>query len=92
MPEQHDVMTVDEAADYLRTSRWTLYALVRRGDLPERRAGAQLRFYPADLDAYLGRTAPLPTSEARAAAVTNGAGRGKRKAATVKAAKRRGPR
>ena len=59
MPD-HEVLLVDEAADYLRTSRWTLYALVRRKVLPERRHGMQLRFFRADLDNYLARRAPLP--------------------------------
>jgi excisionase family DNA binding protein len=65
-----DVLTTDEAAAYLKVSRWTLYDLVRHGELPNRRAGRQrLRFYLADLDAYLGRVTPMPTPEARLAAV-----------------------
>lgn len=51
---QSDVMTADEAADYLRVSRKTLYRLVSAGKIPGQKVGRSWRFRHADLVAFLG--------------------------------------
>jgi excisionase family DNA binding protein len=38
------VMTVREVSEYLRVSRQTLYRMLRRGDIPAFRIGADWRF------------------------------------------------
>ena len=52
------LLTVNEAAAYLASSRWTVYRLVRRGELRALRVGDRLRFRLEELDAYLERGAP----------------------------------
>lgn len=55
------LLTVDEAAEYLRVSRRQVYNLVRAGDLPAVRVGQRLRIRPDDVDAYLEqRLEPVP--------------------------------
>ncbi len=49
------LMNVNEVARFLGISRWTVYRLVRDGDLHAVRAGERLRFRLADVDAYLDR-------------------------------------
>ncbi len=49
-----DVLTADEAADYLRVSRKTLYRLVSAGKIPGNKVGRSWRFRRADLVAFLG--------------------------------------
>jgi excisionase family DNA binding protein len=49
-----DVLTVDEAADFLRIGRNTLYDLIGRGQIPHRRLGKQIRLSRAALVAWLG--------------------------------------
>jgi excisionase family DNA binding protein len=48
-----NVLTLDEAARYLRTSRKTLSKLVRQGRLPSRRVGRSYRFLRLELDRFL---------------------------------------
>ena len=47
--------TVNQVAAFLGISRWTVYKLVRDGDLRAVRVGERLRFRDGDLDAYLER-------------------------------------
>jgi excisionase family DNA binding protein len=55
------LLTVDEAASYLRVSRRQIYKLVSGGELRTVRVGERLRFRPADVDRYLDRqTATAP--------------------------------
>jgi len=49
----HDVMTADQAAEFLQTSRDTLLRKARRGELPAAKLGREWRFRRADLDAWL---------------------------------------
>lgn len=46
-------MDVNEAARFLRMSKWTLYALVRNRKVKYYKGKRLLRFLPEDLDAYL---------------------------------------
>jgi excisionase family DNA binding protein len=50
--------TTDEAAEYLRTTRGTVYNLVWRGILPRRRG--KLLFTRQELDDYLAGKKPTP--------------------------------
>lgn len=43
------LLTLPEAATYLRVSRTTVYRMVRRRELPHCRIGAQLRFFHDDV-------------------------------------------
>ena len=47
-------MTVEEACEYLRVSRSSLYRAVKRGELPVVKLGRSTRFLPAHLDEYIG--------------------------------------
>lgn len=49
-----DVLTADEAAQYLRVSRKTLYRLVSAGKIPGQKVGRSWRFRRANLVAFLG--------------------------------------
>jgi excisionase family DNA binding protein len=49
----HEVMTADQAAAFLQTSRDTLLRKARRGELPAAKLGREWRFRRADLDAWL---------------------------------------
>ena len=54
-----DILTVREAADYLRISEDTVRRLLRAGRLPGRKVGLrQWRIRRVDLDEFLG---PLPS-------------------------------
>ena len=50
--------TPRQAPRHLGVSRWTIYRLVRRGDLRAVKVGERLRFRPTDADAYLERRGP----------------------------------
>jgi len=54
---EHDVMTVDEAAKYLRIGRNQLYDAVGRGAVPHLRVGRTIRLSRRALDRVLGRDA-----------------------------------
>ena len=54
---ESDLYSVDKLARHLGVSRWTVYRLVRRGDLRAVKVGERLRFRPADVDTYLERDA-----------------------------------
>lgn len=51
-----DVMTVDEAAVFLRIGRNALYDAIGRGDVPHRRIGKTIRLSRAALVQWLGRS------------------------------------
>lgn len=52
------LLTVPEAAGYLRVSVATVYRLLRRGAMPGVKVGKSWRIPQATLDAYLGATHP----------------------------------
>ena len=51
-----DVMTVDEAAEFLRVGRNALYDAIGCGDVPHRRIGKTIRLSRAALVRWLGRS------------------------------------
>lgn len=57
------LLTLPEAADYLRLAKQTIYNLVNRGEIPYLKAGRQLRFRKSDLDAWLESGAATPTAD-----------------------------
>lgn len=57
---ESDWFDVDEALDFLRISRATLYRLIKRGDVKAFKLGGQLRFRRADL---LAAVKPVPPSD-----------------------------
>ncbi len=48
-----DVLTAQEAADYLRVNVKTLYRLVRAGEVPGQKVGRSWRFRRSDLASFL---------------------------------------
>lgn len=60
-----ELLTLAEVADLLRVSRWTIYALVSRGELRALRVGNRLRFRPEWLVAYAEAHATGPEADVR---------------------------
>jgi len=50
------LMTVEEAAGYLRVGKKTIYRLLKRGKIPATRVGQQWRFNKASIDEWLHQT------------------------------------
>lgn len=60
---QDQPLTAEEAARLLKISKYTLYELIKRGEIPAQRIGRQLRIDPEALSQYLfGRPHAIPTS------------------------------
>lgn len=49
------LLTVNQAAEALNVSRWTIYRLVRNREIRAVRVGERLRFRTSDLESYLDR-------------------------------------
>jgi excisionase family DNA binding protein len=62
-----DVMTLAEAATYLRLPETEVMRLVREQELPGRAAGAEWRFLKSALQAWLSKPAPTPSKQAQLA-------------------------
>ena len=61
-----DLLTAQEAADYLKLKKSTVYEMIKRGEIPSAKIGKQLRIAKADLDAMLpvgAVHAPAPRKE-----------------------------
>lgn len=60
-----DLLTAQEAADYLKVKKTTVYELVKRGDLPSTKIGKQLRIPRAALEGKMGaqHTPPSPAQK-----------------------------
>ena len=43
MSTQDDILTVEEAAEYLNVSKYTIWRMIKRGDIPAKKAGRQWR-------------------------------------------------
>jgi excisionase family DNA binding protein len=52
---EHEVLTTNEAAEYLRLSPYAVRDLARRKVLPGRKVGRDWRFYKPELVAWLIR-------------------------------------
>ncbi len=55
-PVGSGLLTVNEVAALLRVSRFSIYRLVRQGDLVPYRVGDRMRFRPEEVDGYLEKT------------------------------------
>ena len=55
MPYESDVMTYEEAANFLRVSQSTLRAWVSRGEVPYARVGRLVRFHRSSLNTWLAK-------------------------------------
>lgn len=51
--QDNDIMTTDEAAEFLKLTSFTIRDYARRGKLPARKVGKGWRFYKPDLVAWL---------------------------------------
>lgn len=60
-----DLLTAQEAADYLKVKKTTVYELVKRGDLPSSKIGKQLRIPRAALEGMTGAPHPQPAAPAK---------------------------
>jgi len=51
-PNRPTVLTVNDLADFLRVHRSTIYKLVKRGNLPAFKVGADWRFHTDAIDRW----------------------------------------
>lgn len=56
MPNQENILTIDELADYLRISKSSLYKLAQAGKLPGQKIGRHWRFHKEAVDQWLKDT------------------------------------
>ncbi|WP_070120592.1 helix-turn-helix transcriptional regulator [Bacillus marinisedimentorum] len=56
-------LTPEDVADMLKISKYTVYEIVKRGELPVTRIGRKMRFNPEDLDVFLGKQHGVPEAE-----------------------------
>jgi excisionase family DNA binding protein len=64
----HDVMTVEQVAEYLQLNKMTVYKYIREGKLPASRIGKSYRVRRTDLDVFLEVSRVRPASGSAAAA------------------------
>jgi putative molybdopterin biosynthesis protein len=59
---ESSLLTAEDVARQLRIKKYTVYELIKRGELPSSRVGKQVRVSQGDIDRYLqaGRTGPFP--------------------------------
>ncbi len=57
--------TPDEVAQILKVSRFTIYEMIKRGELPAYRVGRQVRVDPSDLDQYKQQAKGLNNNSAQ---------------------------
>jgi excisionase family DNA binding protein len=50
---EHEILTVEQAADYLQVHRLTVYRYIRQGLLPAARLGKVYRLFRRDVEAFL---------------------------------------
>jgi len=49
----HEIMTIDELAEYVKISKSTLYKLAQEGKLPGQKFGKRWRFHKDAIDGWL---------------------------------------
>ena len=63
----HEIMTIEEVAEYLRVSERTVYDWAQKGQLPGGKLGTTWRFKRTDIEHWvssrLGATPPAPASQ-----------------------------
>ncbi len=50
---EHEILTVEQAADYLQVHKMTLYRYIREGLLPAVKLGKMYRIFRRDVEAFL---------------------------------------
>jgi excisionase family DNA binding protein len=55
-----EIMTIREAADYLRISLSSLYKLAQEGRIPSQKVGRHWRFRREGIDRWLEQLRPVP--------------------------------
>ncbi len=67
VPVEHEILTVEQAADYLQVHRLTVYRYIRQGLLPAARLGKVYRLFRRDVEAFLDamKHHPTPTNGRR---------------------------
>lgn len=68
-PEPDKLLTVEEAASYLKLSVPTVYGLISKGELPVMKPGKRCYFYLSELDNYLKKSRRKTNAELEAIAV-----------------------
>ena len=58
-----ELLTAQEAADFLKLKKSTVYEMIKRGDLPSAKIGKQLRIARSDLEALAPGGAPARAEE-----------------------------
>lgn len=56
MERTHEVLTLDELAEYLKLSKSTVYKLVGEGKIPGQKVGRHWRFSKEGIDTWLRAT------------------------------------
>jgi excisionase family DNA binding protein len=68
------LLTPEEAAQFLRVGRTTIYALMKAGDLRPVHIGRSCRLARTELERYVNRLQAPPTAHRRRRTTTNQAG------------------
>lgn len=64
-PGEHEIMTVEQAAEYLQVHRLTVYRYIRQGLLPAAKLGKVYRLFRRDVEAFLDAAKHHPTNALR---------------------------
>jgi excisionase family DNA binding protein len=69
----NEILTVEEAADYLRVSKSFVYKLIQHRKVPHFKPDARPKFYRKDLDAYMqsGKVSTIEELEKKATKLVN---------------------
>lgn len=63
VPVEQEILTVEQAADYLQVHRLTVYRYIRQGLLPAARLGKVYRLFRRDVEAFLDAMKHRPSQE-----------------------------
>jgi excisionase family DNA binding protein len=61
---EREILTVEQAAEYLQVHKITVYRYIREGLLPAIRLGKMYRLYTRDVEAFLGAMRHHPRDQA----------------------------
>lgn len=59
----HEILTVEQAADYLQVHKMTVYRYIREGMLPAAKLGKMYRLFRRDVEAFLHAMKQHPGAE-----------------------------
>ncbi len=65
MPDEDDILTLQDLSAYLKIAEKTLYGYAQRGKLPGIKIGSAWRFRKADIDTWLEEQRRLTESSLR---------------------------